>query len=143
MFEKVEGRRAVKFGKSIYPDPDDFKYEEILSRYGIEITFLFEDGIMVSYPMELEPNETPGDVSFYSIKDMSRVLTITENFGCIEIFGPEARRVCEADNNDQEPICTIKIIDGYEDLDKLLAKKQKLEAELEANKEDEEEEEYD
>ena len=119
MFEKIPGLRAIKFGSAIYPDPDDFKYEEILSRYGITLMFLFEDGVMVKYPPELEPNETPGDVSFYSVKDRSRILTITESFGCLEIYGPENLRRSTLEEDNQEPICTIKIIDDYSNLPEL------------------------
>ena len=109
MFERVEGRNAIKFGSNIYPDPDDFEYEKILDRFGIKLEFLFDDGILVEYPVNLEPNETPGDVSFYSSVDRSRILTFTESFGCIEIYGPETRSF----ERSNEPICIIKIVDDY------------------------------
>lgn len=116
MFERIPGQRAVKFGSSIYPDPDNFDYEEILSRFGVSLSFLFEDGVMVTYPPELEPNETPGDVSLYSVKDRSRILTITESFGCLEIYGPENLRRSTLEEDNKDPLCTIKILDNYNDL---------------------------
>ena len=101
-YEKLENRR-VRVGRNIYPDFDDLKWQEILRRYGIEVQFLLDDGVVLEYPENLEPFPTPGDVSFYDTRDKAKVLTWCENFGEIEITGPG-----------DEIITTIKILDGYD-----------------------------
>lgn len=104
-YEKLNDQRKVRVGKNIYPDFDDLDWKEKLGRFGIGVNFLLDDGVVLSYPENLEPFPSPGDVSFYDTRTKQRVLTWCENFGQIEIFGP-------LDEN--EPISVIKILDGYE-----------------------------
>lgn len=102
-YEKLPGRQ-VRVGRNIYPDFDDLRWKEVLGRFGITANFLLDDGVVLEYPENLEPSQCPGDVSFYDTMTKTRVLTWCENFGEIEITGPE----------EDEIIATIKILDGYD-----------------------------
>lgn len=104
--ERLPGRK-VRVGKNIYPDFDDLGWKEVLKKYGIEVNFLLDDGVVLSYPENLEPFECPGDVSFYEARDKTRVLTWCENFGSIQIFGPG--------EDDENLIAEIKILDGFQE----------------------------
>lgn len=104
-YEKINDQRKVRVGKNIYPDFDDLEWQKALQRFRIEVKFLLDDGVVLSYPENLEPFPSPGDVSFYDTRTKQRVVTWCENFGQIEIFGPMS---------EDEPIAVIKILDGYD-----------------------------
>lgn len=104
-YEKIGELRKVRVGRNIYPDFEDLEWQTTLRKFGIEVNFLLDDGVVLSYPENLEPFSSPGDVSFYDTRTKQRVVTWCENFGQIEVFGPLS---------EDEPIATIKILDGYD-----------------------------
>lgn len=82
--------KEVNIKCKVYPKDLDFeKITRILDHFGIEIEFMFSEGINVIYPEDtLEHKITPGIISFYDTKQKSRVLTISDNFGSLDFYGP-------------------------------------------------------
>lgn len=91
----------VILSREIYPDLDNTDYKEILGRYGIGIKFLFADGIMITYPSNLEPYKASEDsVSFYDTRTKTPVIQYIEDFGSIKFIAGD------------EEILSIPIIDN-------------------------------
>ena len=80
--------KSIKLGKNIYPNVEDFSEirEKLVKRFGINLYFLFEDGIEFQYPDYYKTSKFPGDVSFY--KDDRLVLYCEESFTTINFYLP-------------------------------------------------------
>lgn len=77
-----------KIGHDIFInfDSDEEGLNKFLSRYGIEIIWLFEDGVRFRYPDDLITKDYPGNLSFYDPTTNSLILTYLENFGALEFI---------------------------------------------------------
>ena len=58
----------------------------LMSRFGIVIHWLFENGVYFEYPDTLITKKYPGDISFYESSTGMLVLTYLENFGALEFL---------------------------------------------------------
>lgn len=78
-------KETINFGKDIFLTEESNTNElaEFLKKDNIQISFLFEDGIELSYPENLTPKNYPGTLSFY--KGPNIVLTFSDSFGEIII----------------------------------------------------------
>ena len=81
--------KTVKLGKNIYPRLENFDEikEKLVDRFGIELYFLFEDGIEFHYPDHLRVLRFPGDISFYDGNRL--ILYFEESFLTLNFFLPD------------------------------------------------------
>ena len=94
-------------GKNIYPDIDAKVQENIKNftkKYGIEVDFLFDDGVLFTYLSEqYDTASCPGDLSFIDTKNKEVAIIYIENFMELEFF-----------DNKHNKILSIPILEDYD-----------------------------
>ena len=99
----MENRKEIKLNRSVWPDYEDIGWREKLNKLGLELKFLLDDGILLSYDSQkYEPTIIGQDgVDFYDPRTKSLVISYIENFGYIEFIL----------RGEKEPIVRIPILD--------------------------------
>lgn len=93
-------------GKNIYPDIDlevQENIDDFTRKYGIEIDFLFDDGILFTYQSgQYDISHCPGDLSFVDSRTKEVSVIYVENFLNLEFF-----------DNKHNKILSIPILEDY------------------------------